>query len=285
MNEGRRRAVPIRFQLSDWTLFSVALRLQEQAVHPLRDLPPPFVLDGPPGAPPLGTEGYLFRSVPIACELPRISTIGGFLRYVPLQYQHGYIDLRTSFDAYQKRFSSKSRSTITRKVRRYADHCGGTILWRTYKQPDEMREFLRLARLISKRTYQEKLLAAGIPESEDFIARAETLAANQQVRAYILFDGERPVSYMYCPVRSGVVFYAYLGYDPDYFHWSVGTVLLWFVIGQLFDEGQFEGRKVRLPVFLGRRPAEHFDRELGEFYNKLLHGINRAAFHDGKSLL
>jgi hypothetical protein len=54
---------------------------------------------------------------------------------------------------------------------------------------------------------------------------------------------------------------------------------------KLFHEGQFEGRKVRLPVFLRRRPPEHFDRDLSEFYSKLLHGISRPAFHDGEWVL
>jgi hypothetical protein len=50
---------------------------------------------------------------------------------------------------------------------------------------------------------------------------------------------------------------------------------------KLFHEGEFDGRKVRLPVFLGRRPPEVPDPELRDFYSKLLHSINRAAFHDG----
>jgi hypothetical protein len=54
---------------------------------------------------------------------------------------------------------------------------------------------------------------------------------------------------------------------------------------KLFHEGQFEGRKVRLPVFLRRRPPEHFDPVLSEFYSRLLHAISRAAFHDGEWVL
>jgi hypothetical protein len=51
---------------------------------------------------------------------------------------------------------------------------------------------------------------------------------------------------------------------------------------RLFHEGQFEGRKVRLPVFLGRRPAEPVDKALQSFYEKLLAAINASIFHDGE---
>jgi hypothetical protein len=51
---------------------------------------------------------------------------------------------------------------------------------------------------------------------------------------------------------------------------------------KLFHEGQFEGRKVRLPVFLGRRPDEPADRDLQQFYDKLLAAIDRSIFHDGE---
>jgi glycosidase len=52
--------------------------------------------------------------------------------------------------------------------------------------------------------------------------------------------------------------------------------------GKLFYEGQFEGRKVKLPVFL-RRPAEEpIDPDLQAFYQKLLKTINAAVFRDGQ---
>lgn len=51
---------------------------------------------------------------------------------------------------------------------------------------------------------------------------------------------------------------------------------------KLFHEGQFEGRKIRLPVQLGRRPVEPVDADLQAFYRMLLRAINTTAFREGE---
>ena len=51
---------------------------------------------------------------------------------------------------------------------------------------------------------------------------------------------------------------------------------------RLFHEGQFEGRKIRPPVFLGRRPHEPSDQGLQSFYAKLLEAIDSPVFRDGQ---
>jgi hypothetical protein len=50
---------------------------------------------------------------------------------------------------------------------------------------------------------------------------------------------------------------------------------------RLFHDGQLEGRRVRLPVFLARRPAEPADRDLEAFYRKLLGAIAAPALREG----
>ncbi|MBP1622920.1 MAG: alpha amylase, catalytic region [Acidobacteria bacterium] len=50
---------------------------------------------------------------------------------------------------------------------------------------------------------------------------------------------------------------------------------------KLFHEGQFEGRKVRLPVFLSRRPAEPAEPAMQAFYPTLL-SASRELARDGE---
>lgn len=51
---------------------------------------------------------------------------------------------------------------------------------------------------------------------------------------------------------------------------------------RLFHEGQFEGRKIKVPVFLGRRTQEATDQELQAFYKKLLEAIDCPLFRNGE---
>jgi hypothetical protein len=51
---------------------------------------------------------------------------------------------------------------------------------------------------------------------------------------------------------------------------------------RLFHDGQLEGKRIRLPVQLGREPAEAPDPEISQFYNLLLAISNASAFHEGE---
>jgi hypothetical protein len=51
---------------------------------------------------------------------------------------------------------------------------------------------------------------------------------------------------------------------------------------KLIYDGQIEGRKVKLPVFLARRPAEPRDDALVAFYRSLLSATHKDLFHEGE---
>jgi hypothetical protein len=62
---------------------------------------------------------------------------------------------------------------------------------------------------------------------------------------------------------------------------AAAVAILTLTGAKLLHEGQFEGMKVRLPVFLGRRPAEPVDQDLVAFYGRLLQEVNRDVFRNG----
>jgi glycosidase len=51
---------------------------------------------------------------------------------------------------------------------------------------------------------------------------------------------------------------------------------------RLFHEGQFTGRKIRLPVFLGRRPDEAPDPQTQDFYGRLLEVLKSDCLKNGQ---
>jgi hypothetical protein len=96
--------------------------------------------------------------------------------------------------------------------------------------------------LLADRTYQEKLLR--------FIEN------HDEPRAAALFSPER--------LRA------------------VAVAALTLPGAKLLHEGQLDGRRVRLPVFLGRRPFETPDERLREFYLRLLKAVGDEVVKTGE---
>ena len=69
-------------------------------------------------------------------------------------------------------------------------------------------------------------------------------------------------------------------FSPDH---TAAAVITFFSPGlRFFHQGQFEGRRKRISPHLGRGPDEPVDRDLQEFYDKLLLAIRQPAVRDGQ---
>jgi CelD/BcsL family acetyltransferase involved in cellulose biosynthesis len=187
--------------------------------------------------PPLeNADGYLLKGLPApidpAFAQPRPSWVSMTLR----EYPRHLVDLTSSFEAYLAKFSGKTRSTLKRKLRKFEEISGGTLDWKEFRNPEELNSFFPLAREISIKTYQERLLGQGFPDTRAFREEVLARAARGAVRAYILSLKERPVSYLFLPVEEGTASYAYLGYDPAYAEHSPGTVLQLLALERMFAD-------------------------------------------------
>src|SRR5262245_7029730 len=69
---------------------------------------------------------------------------------------------------------------------------------------------------------------------------------------------------------------------PPAQHRAAAVVTLAQTGARLVHEGQLEGRKVRLPVFLARRPDEEPDADLRAFYERLFAALDDPVFRSGE---
>jgi CelD/BcsL family acetyltransferase involved in cellulose biosynthesis len=195
----------------------------------------PPVLELPPSI-----EVAVVWSHPDSTHLPVYTAFGSVFRYVPHRYERCYVDLQQSCSDYLKKFASKSRYTLLKKVRKFTALAGGQVEMREFRRPEEMREFLAQARQISAKTYQERLLLhSGIPGHTGFADEMRVLAESDLVRAYTLCLQEHPLAYLCCTATNGHLVYRFVGHDPQYGQVSPGVVLQYLALGRLFEERQF----------------------------------------------
>ena len=218
---GSRRLLSVPRQLTAW-----AFSLEDVLAGAL------------PAAPPSGRDGVRVLSAPTARLAEITARYPGFIAGGRQDYRRHYIDMGQSFDAYMAQFSGKTRSTLRRKARKLADEAGGYTVTE-HRTPAEIEAFLAAALPLSARTYQARLLDAGLPESPEARRAMLEAAEADRMRAFLLHAGGQAVAYLSLPLAGQTLVYAYLGYDPDWARLSVGTVLQMDALERLFAEQRY----------------------------------------------
>jgi hypothetical protein len=233
-----RRTIELKFWFGPVKLRSVAFNMEvehwrpdpfDQAVCAVPDL---ATLPGE-------VDGVYRPSQCIEADEPDWRLSSAAVCYIESRFRRRFIDLTTGFDAYMSKFSAKTRSTFRRKIRKFREVSSGDIDWRAYRSSAEMRDFHAEARRISRRTYQEKLFDAGLPEDAGFVDGMLARADAGLARGFMLFLAGAPVSYLYLPIAGQRVIYGHLGFDPADAALSPGTVLQLLALESLFAEERY----------------------------------------------
>lgn len=227
------KKVPLKFEIGARTLVAIQRSLARVALN-LRDVRE----GGVPTLPQIARHmhGYSITSLPeiLSADLERSAP--DMLPLVRQRYHRYYVDLTIGFEAWWERLSANTRQNLRRKAKKIAAECGGDLDVRRFKTPEQLDAFHDIARRISLRTYQEKLLGAGLPDTPEFLQGMSFEAAQGRVRAWLLYVAGEPAAYLYCPIQSDTVIYAYVGHDPAFNDLSPGAVLQLEALRDLFDE-------------------------------------------------
>ncbi|MBB1075271.1 GNAT family N-acetyltransferase [Rhodoferax sp. 4810] len=171
-------------------------------------------------------------------RFPRgLSRQGDWLCYSPRQERLYVVDITGAFDDYLKRRTPKSRQNLKRSVKRFLEHSPDALQIAT--KASDMPEFHRDAVAISHQTYQTQLLGAGLPDTPTFLQGMQAVAERGGARGYILRASGQAIAFAWCVARGETLVYEVIGYRPEYADQSPGTVLLYLILQDLFELGQY----------------------------------------------
>lgn len=227
-------------QLGEFCLIRLKFRALKNTAHFLNLTPvdspkPPKILHASKAA------IAVISSCPINIKLSRVTIVDGCLRYVTWQYMRQYVSLQGNFSDYEKSFSSKTRSTLKRKVRKFVKESESEEVFRVFRTTDEIEVFFVDAIKISRKSYQERLFGQGLQDSESCREALVSKARAQTIIGWILYFKNSPVAYTLGEVVSDqAILYGATGYDPSYAKLSPGTVLQYLVIQDLFASGEHQ---------------------------------------------
>jgi CelD/BcsL family acetyltransferase involved in cellulose biosynthesis len=151
---------------------------------------------------------------------------------------HPVLRIDGTFTQYMGKFSSKHRNTLQRKVKKLREISGGDMRLTRYDSPGEVAAFLDVAVEISRKTYQWQLHQRGLSAVDLLRRRLEFAAENGWLRCYLLFSGERPITFIVGYQYEGTYLLDEIGHDPEWSKYSAGAVIQLLCVEDLFNHNR-----------------------------------------------
>jgi Acetyltransferase (GNAT) domain len=185
-------------------------------------------------------EVLCFEALPTASRLHRIIVADPEIHknfqvlYLQRPHAHHFARLPNSFDAYLMQLGTRSRKSLQYSRNLLKRECEGNVAAVCFNTVEGIKKFLDDAIKISKTTYQWRLLGLGLRNREDLEDLYRFAAEHGWLRCYILYCKITPVAFMVGYHYENCFFYIDVGYDPEWAKYSVGSVLQWEVMEDLY---------------------------------------------------
>ncbi len=145
------------------------------------------------------------------------------------------IQLPSTAAEYWNRFSTKTRSTFRRKLKKF----GETRLERITDVADVPR-FLEIAHQISLQTWQTRQLGLRVRNNAEELELLSILAREGLLRSYLWFSNGEPVAFLIGNQDKGGFHYEEVGYATPFAKHSPGQMMLIQVMDDLFAKDRPE---------------------------------------------
>lgn len=177
----------------------------------------------------LPTESFLFR------YLEKRETVKWFVKQGSrAPREHFVAAIPDSYEEYAHKFSSKTRNTLGRRLKKLEKAAGGKLALERVTEEEQVDRFVENAVAVSKKTYQWHLLGLGLREPDRLKRELRFLARHGWARCYLLWCGETPTAFMLGYQDHHSCYYIDVGFDRDWADFSPGTVLQVMVMQDLF---------------------------------------------------
>jgi hypothetical protein len=176
------------------------------------------------------TDSYLWNYLHSSEMIRR-----NFLAYEPEPpAPHPILRVQGSFEEYMGKYSSKSRNTLTRKVKKFREGTLGPMRFARFERPEDVPLFMEHAVEVSRKTYQWIRHQRGLSATELITKRLLFAAQHGSMRSYLLYCGDSPCAFLVGYQASGRFLLDEIGFDPAFAKHSAGTVLQMLTVEDLF---------------------------------------------------